>query len=134
MNWKIELRSSNIRNLLESAMPHIVNQLNLNRNKCSVMVICDRDLTHSGLTIPNILDNEHLIVLRPSRNPAFVFSSLCHEMVHIAQTATGRLKGWRWCGKKWPKNTPYMNRPWELDAYSKQEILLRRTLDKLEKL
>ena len=34
-----------------------------------------------------------------------------------------------WRGKKYTKKTKYLNMPWELDAFSRQEIVFRRAID-----
>jgi hypothetical protein len=60
--------------------------------------------------------------------------TLAHEMVHVRQLAKGMLRveggnKW-WMGKKYSKRTKYLDMPWELDAFSRQEILFRRALEK----
>jgi hypothetical protein len=34
-----------------------------------------------------------------------------------------------WKGKRYSKKTKYLDMPWEIDAFSKQELLLRRALE-----
>jgi hypothetical protein len=60
--------------------------------------------------------------------------TLAHEMVHVAQMAKGKLKTAKngsavWCGKQYSKRTKYLNMPWEVDAFSKQEIIFRRAIE-----
>jgi hypothetical protein len=59
--------------------------------------------------------------------------TLAHEMVHVKQLAKGTLKvknGVKyWCGKRYSKNAKYLNTPWELEAFARQEILFRRAID-----
>jgi hypothetical protein len=55
-------------------------------------------------------------------------------MVHVAQMAKGKLKTAKngsavWCGKQYSKRTKYLNMPWEVDAFSKQEIIFRRAIE-----
>jgi hypothetical protein len=61
-------------------------------------------------------------------------TTLAHEMVHVKQLAKGQMRflpneARIWKGKKYTKKTKYLDMPWELDAFSKQEILLRRAID-----
>jgi hypothetical protein len=34
-----------------------------------------------------------------------------------------------WAGKRFSKNTAYLSRPWEIEAFSKQELILRRAIE-----
>jgi hypothetical protein len=34
-----------------------------------------------------------------------------------------------WAGKRYSKNTAYLSRPWEIEAFSKQELILRRAIE-----
>ena len=76
-----------------------------------------------GLAFDTALSREHLI------------ASIAHEMVHVKQLARGTLshtikRGKEimfWRGKK--IDLPYLERPWEIEAYGKQEILARRFND-----
>ena len=68
--------------------------------------------------------------------------TLAHEMVHAKQLARGTLRyemiegsevvSWR--GKLIDTTKmKYIDRPWELEAYGKQEILIRRITETIEK-
>jgi len=55
-------------------------------------------------------------------------------MVHVKQLAKGTLKPLGsgvniWAGKKYSKKTKYLDMPWELDAFARQEIILRRAIE-----
>ena len=61
-------------------------------------------------------------------------TTLAHEMVHVRQLAKGMMKflpnnARMWMGKRYNKRVTYLNQPWELDAFSKQEILVRRAIE-----
>lgn len=68
-----------------------------------------------------------------------LISTVAHEMVHVKQIARGQLryvtKGKKtrsmWCGKDLT-GAPYYERPWEIEAFGKQEILARRFTDHLD--
>lgn len=48
--------------------------------------------------------------------------TLVHELQHIAQFLSGKLKqvtgGWVWCDRFFGRQTPYSERPWEIEAKS----------------
>ena len=51
---------------------------------------------------------------------ANILSILCHEMIHLKQYDKGELKlvkgGAIWKGQFYGKETPYFDRPWEIEA------------------
>jgi uncharacterized protein YjaZ len=59
--------------------------------------------------------------------------TLAHEMVHVKQLSKGLLKQKRsgniWLGKMYSNKTPYLDMPWEIEAFSKQELILRRAFE-----
>lgn len=64
-----------------------------------------------------------------------LLSTLAHEIVHVVQFATGRLRleddDWIWEGNNYGSK-PYIGKevdnqlPWEYDAYSKEPVLARK--------
>jgi hypothetical protein len=60
-------------------------------------------------------------------------ATLAHELTHVAQFAKGTLqltpKGKRWKGKFYGRRVPYLDQPWEIQAFSKQEIVMRRAIE-----
>ena len=58
--------------------------------------------------------------------------TLAHEMVHVKQLAKGTLKTVKgvsyWNGRRYSKRTKYLDQPWEIEAFSKQELLFRRAI------
>jgi hypothetical protein len=54
-------------------------------------------------------------------------------MVHVKQIAKGKLKTVKginfWNGKKYSNKTKYLDQPWEIEAFSKQELIFRRAID-----
>lgn len=70
-----------------------------------------------------------------------IMVSVAHEMVHVKQMAQGKLKYFVendievafWCGKRL-EHLPYLDRPWEIEAYGKQEIMARRFNESLKRL
>lgn len=69
-----------------------------------------------------------------SKLPAdLIIRSIFHEMIHIKQLSTGRLRYIKgvphWLGKP-HLDTPYNRQPWEIEAYDKEEIYLHRYREK----
>ena len=54
-----------------------------------------------------------------------MLATLFHEMVHVSQYATGRLGQDHWNGQAKP-DLPYMELPWEIEAYAKEKELMCR--------
>lgn len=137
MQFEIDTRSKQKKLFLEKLMPSFINQLKLEKNRCSVIVTLQSDCDDDGLTSPLMGLNMYFIVLNSKQNIMNLAVSLGHEMVHVSQMAKGMLKTGSkgttyWKGKRYSKNVPYLDRPWEIQAFSKQELLFRRaflTLD-----
>ena len=80
-------------------------------------------------------EKDHKIVIDQSSD---IFEVLAHELVHVKQIATKQYqKRWwksdgelhvRWEGKELgPKRRiPYRQRPWEIEAFEKQDILVKK--------
>jgi hypothetical protein len=54
-------------------------------------------------------------------------------MVHVRQMALGILrvvdgKNY-WKGKRYTKRTKYLDQPWEQDAFARQEIIFRKSIE-----
>jgi hypothetical protein len=51
----------------------------------------------------------------------------------VAQFAKGYLKptakGTMWKGRLYKRNHPYLDQPWEIQAFAKQEIVFRRAIE-----
>jgi hypothetical protein len=90
-------------------------------------------MTELGVTVPMTGINTYLIVLRPTKDLLALGITLAHELTHVAQFANGTLKvlpkGKKWKGKFYPTNHPYLDQPWELQAFARQEIIFRRSIE-----
>ena len=61
-------------------------------------------------------------------------NTLAHEMVHVRQLAKGLMKflpnqARIWKGKRYSNKTHYLDQPWELDAFARQEIVFRKAIE-----
>jgi hypothetical protein len=121
------------RRFIEAVLPSMLTQLGLNSSRKFLMVKMDRDLKDHGTTMPMAGIDTVLIVLKPNRNLLNLGVTLAHELVHVRQLAKGILKitprGKKWRGKFYSRRTPYLDQPWEQEAFARQEIIFRRAID-----
>ena len=118
---------------VESLLPSMLEQLKLTTSKKFLHVMIDRDLEDLGTTVPlNGLDT-YLVVIKPQKDKTLLGATLAHELTHVAQFAKGTLqltpRGKLWKGKYYGRKVPYLDQPWEIQAFSKQEILFRRAIE-----
>ena len=113
----------------------------MTNSKKAVLIKVTKDLPEDfeGSTMHiEIADCYLVLIKQPARVTKKSLSALgitlAHEMVHVNQLAKGILKflpnqARIWKGKKYTKKTSYLNQPWELDAFAKQEIIFRRVIE-----
>ena len=132
MEYHIEA-GGKTRQYIESVMPSMLAQLGLNRSRKLLVIKVDRDLDELGTTIPLTGLDTMLVVLKPTRNWMNLGITLAHELTHVAQFAKGTLqvaqKGKLWKGRLYKNNHPYLDQPWEIQAFAKQEIVFRRAIE-----
>jgi hypothetical protein len=141
MEYKIESSNVRIRQFLESLMPSFIEQLGLTNSKRAVLVKVTKDLDKDfqGATMNIEVADCMIVLIKPPKRltPMSLMDmsiTLAHEMVHVKQLAKGQMKllpnkARMWKGKRYSKKTKYLDMPWEIDAFSKQELLLRRALE-----
>ena len=144
MEYSVEGSPKN-RKFASALMPSIIKQLGLENNKSAVCVMIDNGFgDNEGITINMGIAGVDciLVVIKPQnlRGNKFVIGhkelaiSLSHEMVHVKQMVKGQLKNADegasiWMGKEYPASTPYLDRPWEIEAFSRQELIMRRAIE-----
>ena len=141
MEYKIEATNTRTRKFLDALMPSMIGQLGLANSKRAVLVKVTSDTPDDfhGATMHIDFADCYVILIRPPKRLTEVklldmATTLAHEMVHVRQLAKGQMKflprGSRlWMGKKYTKKVKYIDQPWELDAFAKQEIVVRRALE-----
>jgi len=132
MDYHIE-SPAKYRRYIEALLPSMFSQLKLTRSRKFLFIKVDADQEESGQCIPlNGLDT-YLVVLKPTKDVCALGITLAHELTHVSQFAKGTLtltpKGKRWKGKFYGNKTRYLDQPWEIDAFSKQELIFRRAID-----
>jgi len=134
MEYAVEARSEKTRKFIECLMPSIIEQLGLSRSRKAVVIRVARgECDGMGMTVPVDILDSYVVIISPMKLKE-IGLTLAHEMVHVAQMAKGRLKTaengrYIWCGKQYTNKTKYLNMPWEVDAFSKQEIIFRRAIE-----
>ena len=132
MEYHIEA-GAKTRRYIEAVLPSMLTQLGLNRSRRLLVVKVDRDLEELGTTIPLTGIDTFLVVLKPTRNWMNLGITLAHELTHVAQFAKGHLKptakGRTWKGKFYKADHPYLDQPWEIQAFERQELIFRRAIE-----
>jgi hypothetical protein len=134
MEFEVEAASHLRRKFLTYIMPSIIDQLGLTNSRKAVLVKVEDDGSDNMGSTTNLdFIDSYLILLKPASMKSLGVT-LAHEMVHVRQMAKGMLVPKpggvnMWCGKKYGKKTKYLDMPWEVDAFARQEIVLRRAIE-----
>jgi hypothetical protein len=141
MEYKVEANSKKTQKFLNAIMPSMIEQLGLVNSRKAVLVKVTKDLEKDfqGATLNMEFADCYLVLIKqPARlSPLKLMEmagTLAHEMVHVRQLAKGIMKFLPgetriWKGKRYTKKTKYLDQPWEIDAFSRQELVLRRAID-----
>ena len=135
MEIKVEGSRRN-RKFVEALLPSMITQLNLDNCRKGLLIrIYNECEDNQGITLDlTDLTGCYLVVIKPDRNLKEMGLTLAHELVHVKQMAKGTLKTTKngnhlWAGKKYSKKMAYLNMPWEVEAFSRQELILRRAFE-----
>jgi len=141
MEYAIEASNQKIKLLFESIMPSLVNQLGLTNSRKAVLIKVTNDTPDEflGSTLNLEFADCMLVLIRPPKRTTKtalldIGLTLTHEMIHVRQLAKGIMKflpneARMWRGKKYTRKTKYLDQPWEIDAFAKQEIIFRRAIE-----
>ena len=118
---------------IEALLPSMFEQLGLTNSKKYLFIKVDKDIEHAGETVPLSGLDSFIVAIKPTQNKINLGITLAHELTHVAQFAKGILKpmkkGSKWAGKFYPRKTPYLEQPWEVQAFAKQEIVFRKAIN-----
>lgn len=144
MEFDIDSKNTKLGQFIQSLMPSMIEQLSLTRSQRAVLVKVTNDVTDleegmHGATLNIELADCYLVLLKqPKRiTKASLLEmgvTLAHEMVHVRQLAKGQMKflpnqNRVWMGKRYTSKTHYLDQPWEIDAFSRQELIFRRAIE-----
>ena len=135
MKYHIKSRSKRTRAFIDAVLPSIIDQLGLTNSRKELFINMTRmEALEGNDGMASYLRRFDCIVvlLRPTYNMEKLGITLAHEMVHVKQLAKGKLKNVKVFsyrnGKKYINRTKYLDQPWEIEAFSKQELMLRRAI------
>ena len=135
MEYKVEGSRRN-KKFVEAILPSMISQLKLeNCTKAVVIRVADECEGNQGITVDlSELTGCYMVVIKPTRKLKDIGLTLAHEMVHVKQLAKGILKNKQngvniWAGKRYTNKIAYLDMPWEIEAFSKQELILRRAFE-----
>jgi hypothetical protein len=141
MEYLVEATNPNISKFLNGLMPSMIEQLGLTRSRRAVLIKVTDEIEDGmqGATLNiEIADCYLVLIKQPKRvtkaSLLDMGTTLAHEMVHVRQLAKGLMKflpnqARIWMGKRYSKKTHYLDQPWELDAFARQEILFRKAIE-----
>ena len=141
MEHLVEATNPNVSKFLYSLMPSMIEQLGLTRSRRAVLIKVTDEIEEGmqGATLNiEIADCYLVLIKQPKRvtkaSLLEMGTTLAHEMVHVRQLAKGLMKflpnqARIWMGKRYNKRTHYLDQPWELDAFARQEIVFRKAIE-----
>lgn len=133
MQFFVNTRSKQIKIFIETIVPSMIKQLGLTHSRKTLFIKVVRDIDgNDGVT--SYLENfDSIVILVRSNKLERLGITLAHEMVHAKQLAKGTLKTINgvnyWSGRRYNKKTKYLDCPWEIEAFSKQELIFRRSIE-----
>jgi hypothetical protein len=136
MEYEISTKKSTKKAAIGVCLEWLIRDLKLENSKASVQVILDKTLADQAIC-KEIIEGHYLIVIRSTLSLVQTLQALCHEFVHVKQYVSGKLThcpetgDFVWCGKRYPRDTPYYDQPWEIQAFSKETLLFRRATESL---
>jgi len=132
MDYRVEARSQKKKKFIEAILPSMVAQLGLTKSRKSVFIKLEQDCEGMGYTVPIDLLDSYVVIIKPTMSIKDIGLTLAHEMVHVRQFAKGILKSKNgvnyWKGKRYSKKTKYLDCPWEQDAFARQELVFRKSI------
>ena len=137
MDIQISCRSQLKRDILEELAQAYVHLLKLDKNPKSVIITTRKDVNSefNADGFASEYGGHYYIFLQSTLSADRLARILAHEMVHVKQFVRGHLKivlskkryEHVWLGKV-VKNR-YLDRPWEIEAYSKESLLMHRAFE-----
>lgn len=134
MQFFVNSRNKVTKQFVERIVPSMIKQLGLNRSRKILFIKITREVEEEGNDgMTSYLRNfDSIVVMVKPCSYEKLGVTLAHEMVHVKQLAKGTLKTVKgvnyWNGKRYGKRTKYLDQPWEIEAFSKQELIFRRAI------
>lgn len=131
--------SKNLRHMLPIVAEFYAKELNITKSKYKVVIVTDPTLKGEGNNglCAKTGPREITIALYSRLSSVKMLYTLAHEMVHAKQICRGHYKNipmkygqgvhHYWLGKR--VNVKYIDRPWEIEAFKFESILVERLTD-----
>lgn len=135
MQFYVNSRNKTTKQFIERIIPSMIAQLGLTRSRKTLFIKVTRDICEDDLdgVTANLKNLDSILILIKPTSYEKMGVTLAHEMVHAKQLAQGTLKSVKginyWRGKKFSKRVKYLDQPWEVEAFSKQELIFRRAIE-----
>ena len=120
------------REIAESAMIHCISELMPRMRTLDIELILKKlkDEEVVGWCHEGENKREFFIDIEKSLDGEDLIETVCHEMVHVWQSATRKMKDLpfgrkMYMGKVYDETTAYEDEPWEVEAYEMQGKLLK---------
>ena len=140
INYNNRVRKAQ-RKHIDLAIPYYLTKLGLDKSisdelELYISVRKDKDRGYCAPCGMRKDPRSFFIMLNPYEETS-ILQTLAHELVHVAQFATGQLKMFktfsRWDGKKFngkkDEMDDYYDSPWEIEAFGREEGLFLRFLN-----
>ena len=141
MEIQVLTHSKTLPETLSKAAGFFAKELKLTKSKYKVIIVTDPGLKAEGNNglCARTGEREISIALYSRLNLAKMLYTLAHEMVHVKQIAKGQYTYTRrgntfkqyWLGKR--VKARYLDRPWEIEAFQRENLLVERLLEHVEK-
>lgn len=132
----VQNSKTNFVEIAEFVLEYIFNYsditLNIIENKNTIEKVSNKDLEIKAFLEKSLFPNNYILWVKPNTLTGLI---LCHELWHLKQYQEGRLvvsqdhKKVVWEGKEYDNTKEYDTRPWENEAFSKQNKLWKSYKD-----
>ena len=150
MDFQVLMRSSDRRLLIESCIKFYAKELNIENHNFNLIIepINLREIRSADGSVTELIKKKKhsvkkekkliLMQLESKLKIGRLIEVIAHEMVHVKQTVRGQLASRGvslfWRGKKvLCSKINYYDRPWEIEAWSKQTLLSNKIFRLLDK-
>jgi len=135
MEYLVQARNKRTKEFIEAILPSMIKQLRLQNSRKALFVkISKSDIESNNMgQTAYIQAVDGIVVIISPQSREKMGLTLAHEMIHVKQMAKGVLKTYNgvsyWRGKRVGKKVKYLDQPWEIEAFSKQELIFRRAIE-----
>ncbi len=121
------------RELAESVVNFCISNL-MSRFKTLDISVNLNDISKDGAVgyCMAITSREFELEIHSKQTPQNLIKTICHEMVHVWQHATGKLYCDHWYNIDYTESE-YKDRPWEIQAYNLEEPLQKKFIQSAKK-